>query len=87
MSCLSLRKIVYKLSSTYGLSASDIEAYKLIMAENMVVSLVAVIFTTNHICRFGFVIVHCLNMQNIGPHGTTVAETLISSSEGSHKDK
>ena len=45
----------------------------MIMAKNIVVSLVVVVFIT-----VVFVIAHCLNMHNIAPHGSTAAEAFIS---------
>ena len=55
------------------------------MAVSKVVNLVMVVFIIAI-----FVIVHCLNMYDIAPHGTTAAEALISSSavvqQGSHED-
>ena len=44
----------------------------MIMAKNMAVSLVAVVFIT-----VVFVIAHCLNTHNIAPQETTAAEALI----------
>ena len=44
----------------------------MIMAKNMIVSLVVVVFIT-----VVFVIEHCLNMHNITPQGTRAAEALI----------
>ena len=49
----------------------------MIMVVFMVVSLVVFVFV--FIIAF-FVIVHCLIMHDIAPHGTTALEALISSS-------
>ena len=50
----------------------------MIMAKNMVVSLVVVVFITIVFAyRVVFVIAHCLNTHNIAPHETTAAEALI----------
>ena len=43
--------------------------YRMIMAVNMVVSLVVVVFFI-----VVFVIAHCHNVHNIAPHGATAAE-------------
>ena len=58
----------------------------MIMAKNMVVSLVVVVFiTVIFACRVVFVIAHCLNTHNIAPHETTAAEALIKSSAVVHE--
>ena len=50
------------------------------IAVALIVSLVLVIFIIVVFVMGVFVIAHCLIMHNIGPHGATAAEALISSS-------
>ena len=51
-----------------------------IIAVNMFVSLIMVVFIIIVFVMVVFVIAHCCNMHNIAPYGATAGEVLISSS-------